>query len=211
MCISVKLNPAASVCWTRGQKPVREASGTVAVQSRKFLCAPCSRGMCFQALLLQQYAGPWSGVKDQEAPSALVLLAEEARDGAKTCREAAAGSILLLPALPASQRASVSCLSPLGWIPQGWMSLAFLQPFKEQIWWKNTSLFWKYFFLLDWKACQASPLTAQLVNGFSVAIFSSNKQANECLAAVTLLHHHYLYPLSDCTSHDCWSIRGIVK
>lgn len=90
--------------------------------------------MCFQALLLQQYGGPWSGVKDQEAPNALVLLAEEARDWAKTCRKAAAGSILLLPALPASQRASVNCLSPLGWIPQGWMSLAFLQPFKEQIW-----------------------------------------------------------------------------
>lgn len=45
--------------------------------------------MCFQALLLQQYGGPWSDVKDQEAPNALVLLAEEARDWAKTCRKAA--------------------------------------------------------------------------------------------------------------------------
>lgn len=68
------------------------------------------------------------------ASTQLVLLAEEARDWAKTCGKAAAGSILLLPALPASRRASVNCSSPLGWIPQGWMSLAFLQLFKEQIW-----------------------------------------------------------------------------
>lgn len=133
LCISVKLNPAASVCWTRGQKPVREASGTVAVQSRKFLCAPGSRGMCFQALLLQQYTGPWSDVKDQEAPNALVLLAEEARDWAKTCRKAA-GKQHLAASSSACIPESFCELSPPGWIPQGWMSLAFLQPFKEQIW-----------------------------------------------------------------------------
>lgn len=63
------------------------------------------------------------------------------------------------------------------------MRLTYLQLFKEK---KYDE---KYLISL-------SLLTALFVNGFSVSIFSNNKQASECFGCCCnfVLHHHYLYP-----------------
>lgn len=126
-------------------------------------------------------------------------------DDMKTCREASAGSALLLPALPVSQSAPVNCCSPLGWTPQGCMRLTFLQLFgKKEIWQNILNFFWKCFFLLELFPCQ---LNLQMV----FQLLFSAPTANECLALVTLCYTTPTFILSDYTFYDCWSIGGIVK